>query len=120
MSKASLSQRIKPGDLAIFIHGLNSGKLVHVERAFTGDEVIGGSRFCKTGGYPRAWVVRSLGAPLISRFVDGDINPKHNQVAVFNEDCMRPLRPRRGEDQTLQWSEKHTPKVTEAKALGRA
>ena len=122
MAKTSLSQRIKPGDLAIFIGRLNAGNLVYVERAFTGEEVIGGTRFCKSGDHPRAWVVRSLGAPLISRHLDGDINPKHHQVAPFNEDCLRPLRPGRGKDQTLRWAAKRHPKATAntANALGRA
>lgn len=118
MAKTSPSQHIKPGDLAIFICGPNIGKLVHVERAFFGDEVIEGAHFCKTPGHPRAWVVRSLGTPLISKFVDGEINPKHHQVAAFNEDALRPLRPGRGEDQTLQWAAKRTPKVTTANTLG--
>jgi hypothetical protein len=106
MAKASLSPRIQPGDLAIFVGGLNLGKLVHVERAFAGEEVISGTHFCKTPGASRAWVVRSLGAPLVSKFTDGRINPKRHLVAAFDEDALRSLRPRRGTDQTLRWAAK--------------
>lgn len=107
-SSSLSSTSCKPGDIAIFIAGRNLGKLVHIDRTFIGEEVIGGTLFCKTPNAYQAWVVTSLGGPLVSRFIDGPVNPKPNQTAPFDENMLRPLRNPRGADQTMRWSGKPT------------
>lgn len=119
-----MSTRCKPGDIAVFISGLNLGKLVHIDRAFAGEETIDGTHYVKTGSGSFAWVVTSLGGPLVSRFVSRAIDPKPRMVSVFNANCLRPLRNPRGTDQTLRWMAtptKKTPtKARESSLIGRA
>ena len=100
-----MRSRCKPGDIAVFISGPNLGKLVHVDRAFIGDEEFDGTLFCKTMPGP-AWVVTSLGGPLFNFMSDDTLGPKGRTTAPFNERRLRPLRNPKGDDQTMRWSAK--------------
>lgn len=108
-AQITTSQSIKAGDIAIFIRGLNVGKLVHVDRQFTDDEVIDGTTFTKSPTGYKAWVVTSLGGPLKCRHVSGGIDPKAYLTAPFEEIMLRPIRPGRGKDQSLTWTGEGVP-----------
>lgn len=96
--------RCQPGDIAIFVCGQNLGKLVHIDRAFIGEEDIGGTLFRKMGEGP-SWVVTSLGGLLFNLMADDDATyPKGHFTAPFNERALRPLRNPKGEDQALNAS----------------
>ena len=106
--KSSKSTRCKPGDIAIFISGLNTGKLCLIERLCAEVENIDGHVFHKTPNVHIAWVVSSLGGPLQSLYLAGGIDPQTRMVAAFDENVLRPLRKPRGADQTMLWNAKPT------------
>lgn len=105
-----MNSRCKPGDIAIFVSGPNLGKLVHVDRAFIGDEEFAGTLFRKTMPGP-AWVVTSLGGPLFNFMSDDTIDPQARTTAPFNERRLRPLRDPKGADQAMSLSEKPNQRV---------
>jgi hypothetical protein len=95
-----MNSRCRPGDIAVFICGKNLGKLVHVDRAFIGEEEISGTLFRKTTTGP-SWVVTSLGGLLFNLMEDGGTT-KGQLVAPFNGQALRPIRNKKGKDQSLR------------------
>jgi DNA repair protein RadC len=98
-----LPPRCKPGDIAVFVSGSNHGKLVYVERPFQGEEVFGGTCWCKSPTPYAAWVVSSLGEPLTSRLLESKtIDTKRHMMIAVDDELLRPLRNPRRRGQSLR------------------
>lgn len=100
--------RCKPGDMAIIVKGPNTGKLVAVERLHTDpNERISGERWHnKPNEFHHGWVVQSLSGLLGAVFMDDTTSPRQYQYAVIADCLLRPIRKRRGADETMHWTKR--------------
>jgi hypothetical protein len=89
--------RCRPGHRAIFIHGVNVGRLVVVERRFVAGEEVDGQTW-KHNNKP-AWVVRSLCGHLKSTDSETGEMFCDSFYRVADDDILQPL-PEMGDDCT--------------------
>lgn len=79
----------KPGDMAVIVRGQHVGRIVEVLK-------WGPSRNVET---PEGWWVYSSS-------VIGTVDGRFENVVVYADSWLRPIRPTDGEDETLQWAGK--------------
>lgn len=102
--KAKKIINCRPGDLAIYVSGVNLGAIVRVECAFHGDGWLDGFHWITEPGVEGpVWVVSTMGGMLSAWLTDGNVRKGMYRVCAAPDSILRALRDDDGDDQSLSW-----------------